>query len=600
MAFEGLKQLGSNISRLFSGKPEGEEPITQTTNADSSTDATLPETQEQVKKTPTVKEEEPEEKVVIPQGNQELLEQLQKGQKIKDLAPEEKTPTFDELYPSMKEGIEHGQVSGAGLSMPVYASSLLFPYALLDKRVNAQLRQAKMKQLYADKLSLKAPDTFYNYQPTLTNNFMNFATGNVAEEKAKGGDWFSRLKDPNGSLMQGIRDFKEYADEMKVDAPLFANIEKQVNGADADKYYLAPSVRKGISDYLHGYGEFAKGAGGHAEIKDLIGKVRNLAAKAHIAVSYKNMLDNEYSKVLKGNADIDTDFQLTAQQIKEAGNDPEKLKEFGLKPNYTTEDYQNSIALQVQNKYMNPDRALNIADTLIGDHTEALELQLLGENKHLPRLDNGLVDKDSDEYKEMQSEIATDITHLVGNQTTDKIDKLRRNLPSSRGGGSGSKKSVVNHSVSDNNFLNVKEPLSGNIIKLQVPEEDTWTPDKGDVITDTTDYLYDPDKGTVTADTGEDSFTATSLKLIKAPNGQTYRAIAMDSKKGGVNYTPFKGSARDKVIANHPELKDVPAEKATMQEIVNQIQGKGTSSKPQTKTLSSGRVVTLGADGLYH
>ena len=313
-------------------------------------------------------------------------------------------------------------------------------------------------------------------------------------------------------------------------------------------------------------------------------------------IYYKNMLDNEYSKVLKGNADIDTDFQLTAQQIKEAGNDPEKLKEFGLKPNYTTEDYQNSIALQVQNKYMNPDRALNIADTLIGDHTEALELQLLGENKHLPRLDNGLVDKDSDEYKEMQSEIATDITHLVGNQTTDKIDKLRRNLPSSRGGGSGKSK-IIEVPLKTNQEKNFNIDFGAGVTKkvsvIADKEKDLSEETTGvkplNIEADISKYAFNPKTGKLHKGiVGKQVVDINSVVHGNNPvTGESGYWMDVTGKIGGEEmeaYIPYEGTAKADV-ESHYNMSDL---------YDNGQQQNNSYTNSKTVKDSNGNTITIG------
>ena len=396
MAFEALKQLGQSISNMLSGKkPDNEETTTQV-NADNTTDSTLPANQEEVTEKKTPKVEEPDESLVVKSDdkqtyNQDLLSHLTKTARAKDLAGSDTTPTFDELYPSMKEPIHQGTTSVDGTPVNIYAASLLYPYALLDKRVNAQLRQAKMKQLYADKITLTAPKTLYNLQPALSKNFYDDMTSIVNEEKAKGGNWYQRLKDPNSTLNKKVRDYKEYAQEWEDDKAQALSLDKLMKDPNKAKdFWMSNETKDAVSQFYKGTEMF-----GEDPEKMPIDKMRDLSSKMHVSLAYSYLLND----ALKGQKE-----DINNYYNGELANMPTNL---------TAEqqvDWHNKVVLQSQKKFLNPDTADEMATNFMQAHPEVIQ----GEMKYHNNL--------SDE--EIHEKIKKDFMEKMGVQYHDTMDKF--------------------------------------------------------------------------------------------------------------------------------------------------------------------------------
>ena len=582
MEFEALKQIGQSISQMIN-------PVT-TQDANTSTnpvadEETTPQTQVQPK------EETQDESLVVKPGEQkipdDLLEHLQKTAKAKDVLEEDKPSTFDELFPSMKENINKGNVSGAGMSMPIYAASLLYPYALLDKRVNAQLRQAKMKQLYADKITLTAPKTLYNLQPDLSKNFYDDMTSIVNEEKAKGGNWYQRLKDPNSTLNKKVRDYKEYAQEWEDDKAQALSLDKLMKDPNKAKdFWMSNETKDAVSQFYKGTEMF-----GEDPEKMPIDKMRDLSAKMHVSLAYSYLLND----ALKGQKeDIDNYYNG------ELANMPTNL---------TAEqqvDWHNRVVLQSQKKFLNPDTAEEMATNFMQAHPEVVQ----GEMKYHNNL--------SDE--EIHEKIKKDFMEKMGVQYHDVMDKITTpqwHDPKTSGSGNGGVTTPINPE-DDTDIINGQPSKKWDLTganKGKGMQVNVNTAEKGQIVMTymiggaqkvevLNDVIIPP--GTYYADTyeeqmGDDGKLGGSVYISNtAIDGMIQKALpagaTLVSTRGKVNYStvasgisniPLNGDSRKQMVAPQYQQK------------TQQQNNSYTNSK--TVKDSNGNTITIGVkDGKWY
>ena len=335
-----------------------------------------------------------------PELTSTITKMLKDKDKNKYLLQEEKSPTSEDYFPST---VEKDKVTTDEGTVPIFAPSILYPYALLDKRTNALMRQAKMKQLFADKIDLTPPETFYKYQPVLSNNFIADTDALLQKEKAKGGNWFARSSDPNSDLMKKVREYQEYAKEMSEDAKTFEAVNKKLEGTDADKYYLPQDTRNAMSNYLNAYGEFAEDPS-----KMPIEKLRTLAAKAHLSQSYDFILDSKAKDLLKpGGVDIDTYFNGQLQDAKDLA--ASKGETF----NY--QDWYNKTALNTTKKFLDPDKADDIATEIMRTHPDVMQ-QFFNDGTEL--------EEGTDAWDKVHDTITNNLLSKVGTQVKSTLQKL--------------------------------------------------------------------------------------------------------------------------------------------------------------------------------
>ena len=538
MAFEEFKKLGKYITGLIWGNEPDEETTTPETQVGDTTDETTTQddTGGNTGDEPVIKRKVPTEEGV----NETVIKALTERQRIKDTLVEPDTPTFDELFPSMKTDINRGTVSGDNLSMPIYAASLLYPYALLDKRVNAQLRQAKIKELYADRIDLKAPETFYRYQPVLSNNFYKDVTGLLASEKAKGGNWFDRAKDPNGALMTKVREYREFATEMKDYAVMGAELEKKMASEKADQYYMSPESSEAIHNFLYGYGKFAENP------EDLpIEAVRELGGKFNIAINYNYMLDNTYKDVLKENGDVSTYF---GQASKDLAADPSINRS-----DYNQITWDNMVAAKVTQTYLSPDRAKGMAENYMTSYPDMISSQL-NDGKPLPSVG-------TPEWNVIQDKVQEDIIHLVGSKVKADIEKITTK-ETAEGKARGARSGVVVDVTSqpDVDIVTGNKVKKWNLIGMNPAKPETNI--KTSVATGTKgDYIITFDDGTTAVRTGQPIPAAANYDINSYQEGTSATGYI-----GGDIY--ISNPDLDKYISSQPAFKGIMPEGKTIQKIV--------------------------------
>lgn len=313
------------------------------------------------------------------------------------------TPTFAELFPSQQTDINKGTVTGAGMSVPIYAADMLFPYAMIDYRANALLRKAKLAEIGSDRITLKAPETFYQYQDVLSNNFFNDVSSIVNEEKAKGGNWYANLKDPNSDLMKTVRSYKKIAAKIKDYGAKAAEIETKLNSKDGASYYMSPAVREAISNFYNGYDEFATSNGAIP-----IDEIEKLGEKFELATNYDKILTSIKNKV-KDSEDIKIYYGAASKEL----ND--EAIAAGIKPDYTSVDWYNKVMALAAKKYLSSDRAENLASDYMSSYIKTFEGMFNDDKKLIPG---------STEWNSIKTQVAEDIKDLIGESWTLNLSKL--------------------------------------------------------------------------------------------------------------------------------------------------------------------------------
>jgi hypothetical protein len=121
-----------------------------------------------------------------------------------------------------------------------------------------------------------------------------------------------------------------------------------------------------------------------------------------------------------------------------------------------------------------------------------------------------------------------------------------------------------------NNYMNFQTARTDkSIIKLNIPTEYNFK--KTPKYTTTLDFAVDPNAGTAEGKTGEISFAAPSVKIIRNPiDNKLYSAVSITTNTLGIEQTklvPFKGILAENLKRDYPILKKVKEESVNKNQI---------------------------------